>query len=158
MPLEETGELLHQRAPVDGHSVAEEGMHLFVDVAQVSADGTVRHVQPIADLPVGAAVDHEIPDHAPLGRGQLVRQELDALPVGLSLCQLLLGHDGAEGILFPHQRRQDGRDHAPAQHGDRRQHRFEAVVQPQERGAVVVKSQVRDPSVGTVIPMSHMVP
>ena len=33
-----------------------------------------------------------------------------------------------------------------------------AVVQPQEHGAVVVKSQVRDPSVGTVIPVPHMVP
>jgi CRISPR-associated Csx3 family protein len=33
-----------------------------------------------------------------------------------------------------------------------------AVVQPQEHGAVVVKSQVREPSVGTVIPVPHVVP
>ena len=33
-----------------------------------------------------------------------------------------------------------------------------AVVQPQERGAVVVKSQVGEPSVGTVIPVPHVVP
>jgi hypothetical protein len=33
-----------------------------------------------------------------------------------------------------------------------------AVVQPQERGAVVVKSQVREPPVGTVMPVPHVVP
>jgi hypothetical protein len=113
MPLEETGELLHQRAPVDGHSIAKEGMHLFVDAAQVGADGAIRDVQSIGDLPVGAAVGHEISDHAPLSRGQFVRQELGALPVELPLCQLLLGHDGAEGILFPHQCGEDRGDHTP---------------------------------------------
>ena len=78
MPVEESGELLHDHISIDGHRrVKEKVLHFAIDVLPVGADATMRNIvvqessQPRANFAIGrASVGHKVLEHTPLGRRQ----------------------------------------------------------------------------------------